>query len=146
MKIGIASDHNGVKIKENIKSYLENLGYNIIDYGPETLESVDYPEYAFKVGKHLQNKEIELGILICGTGIGMSIAANKVNKVRCALVHTTKEAKLARLHNNANCLALGSNLSMFKIKGILNTFINNDFSNIERHQRRVDMIDNYHDC
>lgn len=142
MKIGIASDHNGVKIKTSIKKYLNHLGYEIVDYGPESIESVDYPEFAFKVGNALKDDEIELGILICGTGIGMSIAANKIKNVRCALVHNVKEAKLSRQHNNANCLALGSSLSMFKIKDILDAFIDTDFSKIERHQRRVDMIDN----
>lgn len=142
MKIGIAADHHGIKVKNNIKKYLEHLGHEVIDFGPETNESVDYPEYAFKVGNALKT-EIELGILICGTGIGMSIAANKVSGVRCALVHNIKEAKLAKEHNNANILALGSNLSMFRIKDILDVFVNTKFSDIERHQRRVDMINNY---
>lgn len=142
MKIGIAADHHGIKAKNNIKKYLERLGHELIDFGPESNESVDYPEYAFKVGNALK-EEIELGILICGTGIGMSIAANKVNGVRCALVHNIKEAKLAKEHNNANCIALSSSLSMIRIKDILDVFVNTKFSNIERHQRRVDMIDNY---
>ena len=142
MKIGIASAHKGVKTKEKIKKYLEHLGHEIIDYGTNNTTSVDYPEYAFKVGNALK-EEIELGILICGTGIGMSIAANKVEGVRCALVHNTKEAKLTKEHNNANCIALSSTLSMFRIKDILDVFINTKFSNEERHQRRVDMINNY---
>lgn len=142
MKIGIAADHHGVKIKEKIKKYLEHFGYEVIDYGTNTIASVDYPEYAFKVGKALK-EEIELGILICGTGIGMSIAANKVNGVRCALVHNVKEARLAKEHNNANCMSLSASLSMLRIKDILDVFVNTKFSNIERHQRRVDMIDNY---
>ena len=142
MKIGIAADHHGVKTKEKIKKYLEHFGYEVIDYGTNTIASVDYPEYAFKVGKALK-EEIELGILICGTGIGMSIAANKVEGVRCALVHNTKEAKLTKEHNNANCIALSSTLGMFRIKDILDVFINTKFSNEERHQRRVDMINNY---
>ena len=142
MKIGIASDHKGVKTKEKIKKYLEHFGYEVIDYGTNNPTSVDYPEYAFNVGKALK-EEIELGILICGTGIGMSIAANKVEGVRCALVHNTKEAKLTKEHNNANCIALSSTLSMFRIKDILDVFINTKFSNEGRHQRRVDMINNY---
>lgn len=141
MKIGIAADHHGVKIKKNIKDYLEKKGYEVIDFGPDTLESVDYPEYAFKVGNALK-EEVEMGILICGTGIGMSIAANKINGVRCALIHNVKEAKLARLHNNANCLALGSSISMFKIKGIVDAFVKTNFSNEERHARRIEMINN----
>lgn len=143
MKIGIASDHHGVKIKKNIKDYLNHLGYEVLDLGPSTLDSVDYPEYAFKIGDLLKSKEIEIGILICGTGIGMSIAANKVKGVRCALVHNTKEARLAKLHNDANCLALSSSFRMFKIKDIVDAFINTNFSKEERHQRRVDMINNY---
>ena len=142
MKIGIAADHNGVKMKAKIKAYLEHLGHEIIDFGPETIDSVDYPEYAFKVGKALK-EEIEIGILICGTGIGMSIAANKVKGVRCALVHSTKEAKLSRLHNNANVIALSANTSMLRIKDILDVFINTKFSNEERHQRRINLIDSY---
>ena len=136
MKIAIAADHHGVKTKEKIKKYLEHLGHEVIDYGTNNTTSVDYPEYAFKVGKALK-EEIELGILICGTGIGMSIAANKVEGVRCALVHNTKEAKLTKEHNNANCIALSSTLSMFRIKDILDVFINTKFSNEERHIRRI---------
>ena len=142
MKIGISSDHRGIKTKENIKKYLKYLGHEIIDYGTDTSDSVDYPEFAFKVGNALK-EEIELGILICGTGIGMSIAANKVKGVRCALVHNSKEAKLAKLHNNANIIALSSNTKMFRIKDILDVFINTNFSNEERHSHRVEMIDNY---
>ena len=142
MKIGIAADHHGVKLKSKIMKYLEHLGHEVLDYGTDMTDSVDYPEYAFKVGEALK-EEIEIGILLCGTGIGMSIAANKVKGVRCALVHDTKKAKLSREHNNANVIALSSNLSMFRIKDILDVFVNTKFSNIERHQRRVDMIDNY---
>jgi len=142
MKIGIAADHHGVRIKGKIKKYLEHLGHEVIDYGSNTVYSVDYPEYAFKLGNALK-EEIELGILICGTGIGMSIAANKVKGVRCALVHNTKEAKFSRLHNNANVIALSSNMSMFRIKDILDVFINTKFSNEERHSRRVELINKY---
>ena len=142
MKIGIAADHHGVRKKEKIKKYLEHLGHEVTDYGSNTVFAVDYPEYAFKVGKALK-EEVELGILICGTGIGMSIAANKVKGVRCALVHNTKEAKLARLHNDANILALSSDMSMFRIKDILDVFINTKFSNEERHSRRVELINKH---
>ena len=144
MKIGISSDHNGVKVKKNIIKYLKQLGHETVDFGTDSTLSVDYPEYAFKVGKAL-GKEIEIGILICGTGIGMSIAANKVKGVRCALVHDVSEAKLAKMHNNANILALSSKMNMFRVKDILDAFINTNFSEIERHKRRIDMIDNYND-
>ena len=142
MKIGIAADHHGVRRKEKIKNYLEHLGHEVMDYGSNTVYSVDYPEYAFKVGEALK-EEIELGILICGSGIGMSIAANKVKGVRCALVHNTKEAKLARLHNDANVVALSASMNMIRIKDILDVFINTKFSNIERHSKRVEIINNY---
>ena len=142
MKIGIAADHDGVKVKKNIKKYLEHLGNEVIDYGTNSNEIVDFPDYAFKVGKAINN-EIELGILICGTGIGMSMAANKVNGVRCALIHNVKDAKLAKEHNNANCLALSANFSMFRIKDMLDAFMKAKFSDVERYHRRADILDNY---
>lgn len=140
MKIGIASDHRGVILKEKIKNYL-NEKYKIIDYGTNSIESVDYPEYAFKVGEDIRDNKIDLGILICGTGIGMSIACNKVKKVRCAKVTTKEEAYLARQHNNANVIALSENVTNYK--EIINTFLTAPSSKEEKHQRRVEMIDNY---
>lgn len=140
MKIGIASDHRGVILKEKIKNYL-NDRYQIIDYGTNSIESVDYPQYAYKIGESVRDNKIDLGILICGTGIGMSIACNKVKKVRCAKVTTKEEAFLARSHNNANVIALSENVTNYK--EIIDTFLTTDFSNEEKHVRRVEMIDNY---
>ncbi len=140
MKIGIASDHRGVILKEKIKNYL-NDRYQIIDYGTNSIESVDYPQYAYKIGESVRDNKIDLGILICGTGIGMSIACNKVKKVRCAKVTTKEEAFLARSHNNANVIALSENVTNYK--EIIDTFLTTDFSNEEKHRRRVEMIDNY---
>ena len=140
MKIGIASDHRGVILKEKIKNYL-NDRYQIIDYGTNSIESVDYPQYAYKIGESVRDNKIDLGILICGTGIGMSIACNKVKKVRCAKVTTKEEAFLARSHNNANVIALSENVTDYK--EIIDTFLTTDFSNEEKHIRRVEMIDNY---
>ncbi len=140
MKIGIASDHRGVILKEKIKNYLNNR-YQIIDYGTNSIESVDYPQYAYKIGESVRDNKIDLGILICGTGIGMSIACNKVKKVRCAKVTTKEEAFLARSHNNANVIALSENITNYK--EIIDTFLTTDFSNEEKHIRRVEMIDNY---
>lgn len=140
MKIGIASDHRGVILKEKIKNYL-NEKYQIIDYGTNSIESVDYPQYAFKIGESIKDNKIDLGILICGTGIGMSIACNKVKKVRCAKVTTKEEAFLARLHNNANVIALSENTNNYK--EIIDTFLTTKASKEEKHQRRVEMIDNY---
>ncbi len=140
MKIGIASDHRGVILKEKIKNYL-NDRYQIIDYGTNSIESVDYPQYAYKIGESIRDNKIDFGILICGTGIGMSIACNKVKKVRCAKVTTKEEAFLARSHNNANVIALSENTNNYK--EIIDTFLTTDFSNEEKHRRRVEMIDNY---
>ncbi len=145
MKISIANDHNGVLIKNIIKEYLENLGYEVIDFGSNDNMSVDYPNFAFKVGKSVASKDTDLGILICGTGIGMSIACNKVRGIRCAKVSNVEEAKLSKQHNNANVIALSSHLSNTEIKEIVKTFVETDFSNEERHIRRNGLIDNYRD-
>ncbi len=143
MKIGIATDHRGVKIKKNLIKYLNKKGFEVIDYGPYNEEAVDYPDYAFLIGEKINSFEIDLGILICGTGIGMSIACNKVKGIRCAKVDNLEEAKYAKLHNCANVVTLSSKMSIFKMKDILDVFLNTDFSNEERHIRRVEKIDNY---
>jgi len=143
MKIGITNDHRGVNRKKEIIKYLKSKGHEILDFGPNTSESVDYPIYAFDIGKRISNKEIEFGILLCGTGIGMCIAANKVNGVRCANLNNINDAKLAREHNNANAIALNSDMNMIRIKDILDVFLKTKFSNEERHARRVSLIDSY---
>ena len=140
MKIGIASDHRGVILKEKIKKFL-NDDYQVIDYGTNSIESVDYPQYAYKIGEAIKDKKIERGILICGTGIGMSIACNKVRGIRCAKINDLEEAILARSHNNINVIALGEKTQNYK--EIINAFLTTDFSNEEKHRRRVEMIDNY---
>lgn len=141
MIVGIANDHKGLECKQKLTKYLKEKGYTIIDYGCNTEESVDYPKYAFEVGEAIQNKKIELGILICGTGIGMSIACNKIHGVRCAKVNTEGEAKLTRLHNNANVIAIAHNCA--NVERVIDTFLETAFSNEERHIRRIEMIDNY---
>ncbi len=140
MKIGIASDHRGVILKEKIKKFL-NDDYQVIDYGTNSIESVDYPQYAYKIGEAIKDKKIDRGILICGTGIGMSIACNKVRGIRCAKINDLEEAILARSHNNINVIALGEKTQNYK--EIINAFLTTDFSNEEKHRRRVEMIDNY---
>lgn len=145
MKIIIANDHNGVIIKNKIKNYLLQLGHEITDLGSKENEKVDYPDYAFEVGQKVNSKENDLGILICGTGIGMSIACNKIKGIRCAKVSSIEEARLARQHNNANVIAIGSKMPIWKIKKIVLTFITTPFSQEERHIRRNGLIDNYHD-
>lgn|SRR5574344_315946 len=145
MVIGIASDHHGVDKKSKLVEYLQKKGYKIVDYGPNTTKSVDYPDYAFKVGTAIRNKEIDSGILMCGTGIGMSIAANKVTGVRCARIVSINDAKYAKEHNHANIISFSANLSLFRMKRLINKYLNTFESDEERHVRRVNMIDNYHD-
>lgn len=143
MRIVIANDHQGTMIKNKIVKFLEKKGYDIINIGTESQTSVNYPEYAFKVGSIVSKKEADLGILICGTGIGMSIAANKVKGIRCSLVNSSIEAKLAREHNDANVLALSSNMNFIKVKKIVLTFLETRFSNEQRHINRINMIKEY---
>lgn len=145
MKIALANDHNGVNQKNIIKNYLIELGYEVLDFGTDNDTSVDYPDYAFKVGKSVANNETDLGILICGTGIGMSIACNKVKGIRCAKVANVEEAKLTKQHNNANVMALSSRLNEAELKKIVYAFVSTNFSNEERHIRRNGLIDKYHD-
>lgn len=145
MKIGIANDHHGVQINKELTKFLIDLGYDVINYGPTTEESVDYPVYVFKVGEAVRDNIIDFGIVICNTGIGVSIACNKVKKVRCAKVNDELEAKLTREHNNANVIALGSRIPMDQMKQIVKIFLETPFSNEERHIRRNNMIDNYND-
>ena len=119
MKIGIATDHRGVEVKQNLTNYLKELGYNVVDYGTNSSDSVDYPDYAFKVGEAVASHEIDFGVLICNTGIGMSIAANKVKGVRCARVLDEYDAKMTRTDNDANVIALSSRLDIDKLKSVL---------------------------
>lgn len=143
MKIGITNDHRGVNKKKEIIKYLRSKGHEVFDFGSNSSESVDYPIYAFDIGKRISNNEVDLGILLCGTGIGMCIAANKVNGVRCANLNNIKDAKLAHQHNNANAIALSSDMSMIRIKDILDVFLKSKFSKEDRHLRRVNLIDSY---
>lgn len=139
--IGIASDHRGYEIKNKLIEYLNKKGNKIIDYGTNSNESTDYPIYAFKVGEAIKNNEIDLGILICGTGIGMSIACNKIKNVRCAKVSSIEEAILSKQHNNANVIAISANVE--NLYEIIDKFIETKFLNEEKHRNRVDMINNY---
>ena len=138
MKIGIANDHRGYKLKKEIIKYFNDTGYNYIDYGAESEDNTDYVDYAVKLCNAVNNKEVELGVLICGTGIGMSIAANKIKGIRCARVCTEEEAKLAKEHNMANVIALGE--KTLGVEAIVSTFINTEPSKEERHIRRLNKI------
>ena len=142
MKIGIATDHHGIEIKEELIIYLKEKDDEAIDYGTKGTEMVDYPEFAFKVGEAVAHNEIDYGILLCGTGIGMSIACNKVKGVRCAKVSSEEEARLSREHNNANVIALSSKMPIHEITEIISIFLNTEFLG-ERHLRRINKISAY---
>lgn len=143
MKIGIASDHRGYKAKSKLIPYLQKKGYEVKDYGTDSLQSVDYPDFAFALGKGIQAEEIEKGILICGTGIGIGIAANKVKGVRCAKVDSVGDAKHCRIDNNANVIAFGEKIGIWKAKDMIDVFLQTSFSTNERHHKRVDKMDGY---
>lgn len=140
--IGIGSDHGGFALKEAIKKHLEERGLEYRDYGTYSDASCDYPAYGRAVAKAVAAGECELGILICGTGIGISITANKVPGIRAALCSDCFSAEATRLHNNANILALGARvLGEGLALKIVDTFLDTPFSNDERHIRRISMIE-----
>ena len=139
-KICIASDHAGFSIKEYVKNYFINNKISIIDLGPHENKSVDYPDFAKKVGNRLKNKKSDVGILICGSGTGMAITANKIKGIRAALCYNLPSTRLSRLHNNANIIALGARLTKKKdILKLLKVFLNTKFEG-GRHLRRVKKI------
>ena len=142
MKIGFASDHRGYELKEYLKNELKN-DYEIVDYGTDSTESTDYPDYAFKLGKGVVQKDVDFGVAICGSGIGISIACNKVKGVRCAKVTTEEEAKYTRNDNDSNIVAFGEKTTKEEALNIVKTFINTPFSNVEKHQNRIDKITAY---
>lgn len=145
MKIGIANDHRGYKLKTKLIPYLLKKGYEVEDYGALSTESVDYPDYGIALGEKIRDKEVDFGIAICGSGIGISIACNKVKGVRCAKVNNTREAKLSRLDNDANIIALNEKMHVFEAKDILDVFLNTKYQKEDRFQRRIDKITKYED-
>ena len=141
MKLAIASDHAGFKLKEEIKTFLKN--YNVTDFGPDSEDSMDYPDTGIAAAESVAKGEVETGILICGSGIGMSIAANKVKGIRAALCQTAEFARLARLHNNANVLVLsGRFIASHLAFDIIKTWLSTKFEG-GRHQNRLDKIKKY---
>lgn len=144
MKIAVGADHGGLGHKDAIKKHLEDLGIEVIDFGTYSDQSVDYNDYAIKVSEAVVKKEVEKGILVCGTGIGMSIQANKVPGIRAALVHDLFTAEATRLHNDTNVLAMGGRVITIELAiQIVDIWVNTKFSNEERHVRRISKIDNY---
>ena len=136
----IASDHAGYKLKEDIKNYLIDKKMSVFDIGPYNGNSVDYPDYAKKVALEIQDDSRRIGVLVCGTGIGIGIAANRFDHIRCALCDDNFSAEMARKHNDANCLSLGARRTSFEDAcKILKIFINTEFEG-GRHQKRLDKI------
>lgn len=140
MKIGITSDHRGYKLKEYLKKQLK-YRFDIVDLGPTSKDNVDFPKYAFDLCEKVNKKEIEFGIAICGTGIGMSIACNKQKGIYCAKINNVKEAKLAKEHNDANVIAISGNTYLFKAKRMIIKFLKTEFnSEDETYQKRINDI------
>jgi ribose 5-phosphate isomerase B len=140
MRIALGCDHRGFKMKQAVMEFLQQSGYSYQDFGCYSTESVDYPDFARKVGNAVASGEFEQGILICDTGIGMCIAANKIKGIRAALCHDTFSAKRARLHNDANILCLrGENIEVNEAREIVKTYLSTTFEG-GRHILRLDKI------
>lgn len=143
MKVSIASDHTALLMKEEIKRELEEIGVELTDLGAFSDERVDYPDFAQKVCEQVKQGNVDRGILICGTGIGMSIMANKVKGIRCALAHDTFSAKFTRLHNNSNVLALGQRVIGHGLaREVVKVWLETEYEG-GRHERRVVKITDY---
>lgn len=140
MNISLGSDHAGFRYKQELKAYLESLGHSVHDFGTHSLDSVDYPDFAAAVARAVASNDAEFGVLVCGSGIGVSITANKVSGVRAANCLTVEMAQLARQHNNANVVTLGERLvSSDTAKAIVKTFLETPFEG-GRHEGRVRKI------
>ena len=141
MKIAIACDHGGFELKEAVKAYLESRGDEVMDLGTNSEESVDYPKYGRACAEAVASGEADRGIVCCGTGIGISIAANKVKGIRCGLCTNVEMAELTRKHNNANMLAMGGRIIDEETGlAITKAFLDTEFEG-GRHQRRIDQIE-----
>lgn len=140
MRIAIGSDHRGVDAKRRLVTFLKEAGHDVVDVGPENADSVDYPDFAFEVGSRVSKGETDRGILVCGTGIGMCIAANKVRAVRAASCHDTIAAEMCRRHNDANVICLSADLLGEELMvRMVRIFLETPFE-AGRHARRVDKI------
>lgn len=140
MKIAIGNDHAAVEMKNEIKAYLESKGHEVINFGTDTSASCNYPDYGKAVGKAVASGEAESGVLICGTGVGISLAANKVKGIRAAVCSEPVTARLTKLHNNANIICFGARIvGIETAKAIVDAWLDTEFEG-GRHQTRVDMI------
>lgn len=141
MKIAIGADHAGFRLKDEMVKFIESLGHEVTDVGCNCADSVDYPDYSVPVCEMVTGGQADRGILICGTGIGMSIAANKYPGIRCALVHDTFSAKATREHNDTNVLAMGERvIGPGVAMDIIQIWLSTEFSGGERHRNRVNKI------
>ena len=143
MKIGITSDHRGYDLKELILKEFKREDVELIDYGTDSEESVDYPDFAFKLATDVSEKKVDFGVTICGSGFGMSIACNKVKGIRCARVKDVEDVIITRNDNDANMIAFSGRSSLELSLAILNRMIDTPFSNEERHVRRINKISEY---
>ena len=142
MKIAISNDHGGTELKVFISDYLKKLSYEIINLGTDTIVSVDYPDYAYNVARLFKVKSIDFGILVCGSGIGISIAANRYSHIRAALCNDVKSCELSRLHNDANILVLGGRIINHNTAlECVDKFLNTEFEG-GRHIKRIDKLSN----
>ena len=141
MKISMACDHGGLALKEHLKAHLLERGFEVVDFGTDSTESCDYPDYARPAAEAVASGECDRGILVCTTGIGVSITANKVKGIRCALLSDTVSARLTRQHNDTNMMAVGAGIvgQMLALE-IMDTWLGTEFSGEERHQRRIDKM------
>jgi len=139
--IALGSDHRGHKLKNSLLQHLKLIGHTVIDHGTNSDSKVDYPDFAYEVAKNIQNGNAKFGILICNTGIGMSIAANRLDNIRAALCRSIEDAQASRKHNDANILVLGAeNLSSDDASKILDCFLSTDFEK-DRHALRLEKIE-----
>lgn len=142
MKIGIACDHRAFEVKEELKKFLDE--YDLVDFGCFSNERIDYPKYAFTLSTAVIDKDVDLGIVICGTGIGVSIACNKVKGIRCAKIDNNDEAKSAKEHNDANILAFSAQSHTAKeVYNMINTFINSTFNLDPCYKIRIEQVQRY---
>lgn len=142
MKIAIASDHAAIELKSQLVQWLGEQGHDISDLGPFSADSVDYPDFGYKLAEAVASGDAERGIALCGSGIGISIAVNRHPAVRCALVSEPLSASLAREHNDANCVAIGARLTGIEMaRACIEAFLTTEFAG-GRHQRRVDKLSN----
>ena len=141
MKLSIACDHGALALKNKLVTHLQNKGYEVVDFGTHTLDSCDYPDFAAPAAQAVASGECEKGIVLCTTGIGVSITANKVKGVRCALLSDVMSARMTREHNDTNMMAIGAGVvgEMLALE-IVDTWLGTPFSHNERHQRRIDKV------